>query len=362
MSHWLQAPQHGLSASLQQNDTGLIKFSGDKLQDVDCMSEASTTSGSTGFGPTPFSSLGSQSVGGFDLQPVEEDFEFDLSDDVVTDANASKDNAADAPLCPPGLALGCPPGLVMCKQDEKEALKMENMRLQYENALLMQSTLQAAQRAQLATQYAMLAQYSTAMMPHMLGMSPSKTSVVKVGQQKPAKPLPSKGKLTDAKHAAKPTALRTTIVLRNIPKSFSRAQAVEFLEQHDFAGTFDFVYVPFDFKFNGSVGFAFVNFVSHDIAVKAFDVLAGFSWDTTKPGKECKVNWASPHQGLEAHIAHFRNSPVMHEDVKEEYKPAVFKAGRQVEFPKPTIELRPPRTRPGHVTGRRSQFADGSSA
>lgn len=67
------------------------------------------------------------------------------------------------------------------------------------------------------------------------------------------------------------------------------------------------------------------------------------------------VNWASPHQGLEAHIAHFRNSPVMHEDVREEHKPALFKDGERVEFPKPTKVIRAPRLRAGkgvpHVTG-----------
>ena len=33
------------------------------------------------------------------------------------------------------------------------------------------------------------------------------------------------------------------------------------------------------------------------------------------------MNWSHPYQGLDAHIERYRNSPVMHEDVPDEYKP-----------------------------------------
>lgn len=179
---------------------------------------------------------------------------------------------------------------------------------------------------------------------------------MEVRQRKPKST--AKAQAAVVQHAAP----ETTVVLRNIPKQFSRDDVVEFLNQHGFSSKFDFVYVPFNFKFERSEGMAFVNFISHEIALEVFEALSGFAWETTKPGKECMVNWASPHQGLEAHIEHFRNSPVMHGDVHEAYKPALFKDGEQVEFPKPTKEIRAPRLRSGkgmpHATGRRSQCAD----
>jgi len=253
-------------------------------------------------------------------------------------------------------------------QEKRDQLARENLRLQQQQALLMQSSLAAAQRAQMA-QYAMAAQYGMlpqAMAFHPAGLQPMSVGAAappgleqmpqttEVSQHKPKTMSKAQAKAAGVQHVVP----ETTVLLRNIPKQFSRVEVVEFLNQHGFSSKFDFVYVPFDFKFERSVGFAFVNLISHEIALEVFDALSGFAWETTKPGKECKVNWASPHQGLEAHIQHFRNSPVMHGDVHEEYKPALFKDGEQVEFPKPTKEIRAPRMRSGHVAGRRSQFTE----
>lgn len=128
-----------------------------------------------------------------------------------------------------------------------------------------------------------------------------------------------------------------------------------------FEDKFDFLYVPFDFKFWKCVGFVFINMVKHEDAVAFTDKFEDLKLEGVVDGKEIKVNWASPHQGLEAHVEHFKNSPVMHSDISEEYKPIIFKDGQRVEFPAPTVEIKAPRTRPGHVTGRRHQFVGSSS-
>jgi len=349
----------------QLDEISMMKLS-QKPADIDALSEASTALGSSGLGVTPFSSVGSQHLGSLDLGPVEEDFDFDFSTD--------SDTARQSPrLCsPPGLDVCAPPGLerasdVVVKRDQ---LARENLRLQQEHALLMQTSLAAAQRAQVAAQYAMAAQYG--MLPQAMACHPTGLQSVPICAAAPpgleqtlqnCSGVTQRKSKTAAKAQAKAAVAQhpvseTTVCLRNIPKQFSRLEVVEFLNEQGFGSKFDFVYAPFDFKFNSSVGFAFINCISHEIALEVFEVLNGFCWETTKPGKECKVNWASPHQGLQAHIEHFRNSPVMHVDVKEEYKPALFKDGQQVEFPKPTKELRAPRMRSGHMTGRRSQFVD----
>merc|ERR1719331_1846993 len=46
---------------------------------------------------------------------------------------------------------------------------------------------------------------------------------------------------------------KTTVVLRNIPKEFTRDEMISLLHASGFLGKFDFIYVPFDFRFYKSV-------------------------------------------------------------------------------------------------------------
>ena len=41
--------------------------------------------------------------------------------------------------------------------------------------------------------------------------------------------------------------------------------------------------------------------------------------------KVCEVKLSGPHQGFQAHVDRYRNSPVMHRSVPDEYKPMIFK-------------------------------------
>lgn len=59
--------------------------------------------------------------------------------------------------------------------------------------------------------------------------------------------------------------------------------------------------------------------------------------------------WGGPHQGLEAHVERYRNSPVMHEDVPDTFKPVLFANGVRISFPLPTRKLRAPRLIGGPV-------------
>ena len=49
---------------------------------------------------------------------------------------------------------------------------------------------------------------------------------------------------------------RTTIMLRNLPSSFTRAALFEILEDRGFSGRFDFVYIPIDFASGACLGYA----------------------------------------------------------------------------------------------------------
>jgi len=141
---------------------------------------------------------------------------------------------------------------------------------------------------------------------------------------------------------------RTTVLLRSLPRDFTRARLVELLEDEGFDGAFDFVYVPIDFSSEASLGYAFVNFVSTGDVRRCWEIFDGLSeWGHQCEGesKACQVMWAEPCQGLAAHVERYRSSPVMHATVPDEWKPAIFQDGVRMPFPPPTKTVSAPKAR-----------------
>merc|ERR1712113_1234839 len=134
----------------------------------------------------------------------------------------------------------------------------------------------------------------------------------------------------------------TTVIVRNIPVEYTRQMFLDMLDNAGFAGRYDFVYMPRDFQRSFGLGYVFVNFVSAEDAWQAFEHFQGFrAWEIPSQ-KICEVGWSSRHQGLQDQIKRYRNSPLMHESVPDEYKPVLFQKGVRIEFPSPTIPLKPP--------------------
>jgi len=138
---------------------------------------------------------------------------------------------------------------------------------------------------------------------------------------------------------------RTTVMLQNLPNNYSRAMLLAMLDGEGFSGTYDFLYLPIDFKTRASLGYAFINFVRSTVVPKFWRTFEGFTGWIFASKKVCGVSWSSPHQGLEAHIERYRNSPVMHSTVPDEYKPVLFENGVRKLFPGPTKPPRVPRIR-----------------
>jgi RNA recognition motif-containing protein len=116
------------------------------------------------------------------------------------------------------------------------------------------------------------------------------------------------------------------------------------LDACSFAGAYDFVYMPANFKKMASFGFGFVNFINHEEAVRALHFFQGFVYRwTTHTSKSLEVDWSDPHQGITSHLERFRNCPVMHPSVPVEFKPVWLVNGVLVEFPSPTETLMAPR-------------------
>merc|ERR1712217_919864 len=134
---------------------------------------------------------------------------------------------------------------------------------------------------------------------------------------------------------------RTTVMLRNLPNSYTRAMVLELLESNGFDFTkFHFLYLPIDFQTKVALGYAFVDLVHPDLVQRFWRTFDGFSSWALPSRKVCCVSWCEPSQGRQAHIERYRNSPVMHASVPDEYKPLLLENGRRVPFPKATRAIR----------------------
>jgi RNA recognition motif-containing protein len=143
---------------------------------------------------------------------------------------------------------------------------------------------------------------------------------------------------------------RTTVMLRNLPNNYTRDMLLQHIDCLGFSGLYDFFYMPIDFNSQASMGYAFVNLISSEHAQKFMKDFDGFFEWVIPTRKRCIVNWSDPHQGLDSNVDRYRNSPIMHKDVPDLFKPALFVNGMRVEFPQATKKLRCPRLRA--LTGR----------
>jgi len=136
------------------------------------------------------------------------------------------------------------------------------------------------------------------------------------------------------------TGTRTTVMIRNVPNDYSRDMLLRLLDENSFACCYDFVYYPIDFKRGAAFGYVFVNMISHEEALRVHWVLQGFGDWEVPSRKVVDVCWGYPIQGWGDMVERYRNSPVMHEGMPDECKPAVFCNGARVPFPPPTKRIR----------------------
>lgn len=143
--------------------------------------------------------------------------------------------------------------------------------------------------------------------------------------------------------AAEEQGARTTIMLRNLPLDLSRDTLLRALDKAGFAGCYSFVYLPIDFTRRRGLGYALVNGASPAKADAMLERLDGMAPIAGEP--PWQVSWSEPCRTVAEHIDRYRNSPVMHPSMPDEYKPVIFHEGRRVEFPPPTRPIRLPRIR-----------------
>jgi hypothetical protein len=130
-------------------------------------------------------------------------------------------------------------------------------------------------------------------------------------------------------------------MMRNIPKTYTRANLLELLDQHGLR--YDFVYMPVDFQTELNLGHAFINFVASDDFERFQEHFTGFSeWSVPSDGV-CEISWSEAAQGIDENIQRYRDCSVMHESVADRFKPVLFERGLRILFPEPTKKIKAPK-------------------
>eukprot|EP00793_Prasinoderma_coloniale_P005108 PRCOL_00000869-RA len=128
----------------------------------------------------------------------------------------------------------------------------------------------------------------------------------------------------DVQRARSGADSRTTLMLKNIPNKYTQRMLLAAIDDHaGLRGSYDFFYLPIDFKNRCNVGYAFINMVSPDKVVTFHEAFAGNRWERFHSEKVASVTYARI-QGKNAMIQHFANSSLLMEDKR--CRPILFTA------------------------------------
>ncbi|XP_021287291.1 protein MEI2-like 1 isoform X2 [Herrania umbratica] len=148
---------------------------------------------------------------------------------------------------------------------------------------------------------------------------------------------------------------RTTLMIKNIPNKYTSKMLLAAIDEHC-RGTYDFIYLPIDFKNKCNVGYAFINMIDPQQIIPFHKAFNGKKWEKFNSEKVASLAYARI-QGKAALIAHFQNSSLMNEDKR--CRPILFhtdgpNAGDQEPFPMgANIRSRPGRLRTGNEENHR---------
>ncbi|OMJ79372.1 hypothetical protein SteCoe_20618 [Stentor coeruleus] len=105
---------------------------------------------------------------------------------------------------------------------------------------------------------------------------------------------------------------RTTIMIKNIPNKYTQKMLIQAIDRN-FTGTYDFLYLPIDFKNRCNVGYAFINFVDYRVIPAFFNEFNAKRWERFNSEKICALAYGRI-QGLKDLVQHFQNSSVINQD------------------------------------------------
>eukprot|EP00258_Populus_trichocarpa_P002325 XP_002302143.2 protein MEI2-like 2 [Populus trichocarpa] len=105
---------------------------------------------------------------------------------------------------------------------------------------------------------------------------------------------------------------RTTLMIKNIPNKYTSKMLLAAIDEIH-RGTYDFLYLPIDFKNKCNVGYAFINMVSPSHIISFYEAFNGKRWEKFNSEKVASLAYARI-QGKGALVTHFQNSSLMNED------------------------------------------------
>ncbi|PSS04877.1 Protein MEI2-like [Actinidia chinensis var. chinensis] len=124
---------------------------------------------------------------------------------------------------------------------------------------------------------------------------------------------------------------RTTLMIKNIPNKYTSKMLLAAIDENN-RGTYDFLYLPIDFKNKCNVGYAFINMLSPLHIIPFYEAFNGKKWEKFNSEKVASLAFARI-QGKAALVTHFQNSSLMNEDKR--CRPILFhsdglEAGEQI--------------------------------
>jgi hypothetical protein len=114
----------------------------------------------------------------------------------------------------------------------------------------------------------------------------------------------------------------TTFMIRNIPTRFTSLSFVRLLEDYGFGGSFNFFYLPMDFRSGKNMGYAFINFLEPHTGTRFVEKFHARRLPMTTSKKVMEIS-PSRRQGLVENIALFRTSDLLNSASLPHYKPLI---------------------------------------
>ncbi|KAL2483443.1 Protein MEI2-like 5 [Forsythia ovata] len=118
---------------------------------------------------------------------------------------------------------------------------------------------------------------------------------------------------------------RTTLMIKNIPNKYTSKMLLDAIDETH-KDTYDFLYLPIDFKNKCNVGYAFINMVSPSHIITFYEAFNGKKWEKFNSEKVASLAYARI-QGQSALVSHFQNSSLMNEDKR--CRPILFQSEGQ---------------------------------
>ena len=106
---------------------------------------------------------------------------------------------------------------------------------------------------------------------------------------------------------------KTTLMIRNIPNKYTKELMLKTIDRF-FKNTYDFFYLPIDFKNNCNVGYAFINFKKIETIEPFYQRFNSKKWEMFNSDKVCQIKYARI-QGKKECKLHFKDSSLMKQPV-----------------------------------------------